>query len=147
MYVWWWANCVHVLPPSSLLYRRLLVFTPKNNGYFLCYVYFSSNKTNSSNHCHCSGLKTEDSKEDLVNHLGPGNHTLTNNHSSDQSEPAFSDEEGEGGHKHGDDEDDDDIPLGEWELSLGSDCLITRRTRSWVFTESYLDLLQYAIWV
>lgn len=75
-------------------------------------------------------MKTEDSKEDLVNHLGPGNHTLTNNHSSDQSEPAFSDEEGEGGHKHGDDEDDDDIPLGESELSLGSDCLIIRRTRS-----------------
>lgn len=88
----------------------------------------SSIKTNSSNHCLRSGLKTEDSKEDLVNHLGPpGNHALTNNHSSDPSEPAFSDDEGEEKHKHGDDEDDDDIPLGEM------------RT----FTQSFLDLSRF----
>ncbi|XP_075226448.1 integrator complex subunit 3 isoform X2 [Lycorma delicatula] len=62
------------------------------------------------------GNRIDDIKEEIDHIDGTPNHVLPNNH-VDQTEPAFSDEEVEsacGGTKHvtGDDEDDDDVPLG-----------------------------------
>ncbi|KAG8247550.1 Integrator complex subunit 3 [Homalodisca vitripennis] len=67
-------------------------------------------------HPSLEGVKLEESKEEMVNHLGEGVGVgmavggVTNHHSP--SEPTFSDEEGEASIRpHVEEEDDDDIPL------------------------------------
>lgn len=62
-----------------------------------------------------AGVKTEENKDDVVNHVDTG---VTNHHAGDHNDPAFSDEEGDHAHPRlHDDEDDDDIPLGELTLN------------------------------
>ncbi|XP_046677860.1 integrator complex subunit 3-like isoform X2 [Homalodisca vitripennis] len=72
-------------------------------------------------HPSLEGVKLEESKEEMVNHLGEGVGVgmavggVTNHHSP--SEPTFSDEEGEASIRpHGEEEDDDDIPLAKVKL-------------------------------